>query len=311
MDDDPLRLVFTTCHPILPIEARVALTLHLAFGLTTSEIARAFLVSEPTIAERVAQAKRTLAEARLSFEIPRGDGLEERLSSVLGVVYLIFNEGYTATAGDDLMRPALCHDAIRLGRKLTQLVPEEPEVFGLVALMELQAARTPARVSPSGEPIPLLEQERGLYDQFLTRRGLASLARADVLERERGPFVIQAEIAACHTCARTAAQTNWSRISELYAELVELLPSAVIELNRAVAVSMAEGPEAALALVDSLASDPSLEHYHLFAAARGDFLAKLGRLEEARAEFERAASLTRNTRERTLLLERAAACIPP
>lgn len=303
--DDLLRLVFIACHPVLAPVARVALTLRLLGGLTTDEIARAFLVPEPTVAQRIVRAKRTLAEARVPFEVPRGDELAARLSSVLEVVYLIFNEGYSATAGDDLVRPALCEDALRLGRILAELVPKEAEVHGLVALMEIQASRLGARVGPSGEPVRLLDQNRALWDQLLIRRGLAALARAGELGGARGPYALQGAIAACHARARTPEETDWVRIASLYDALAELTPSPVVELNRAVAVSMAFGPAAGLALVEELRSEPSLTDYHLLPAVRGDLLAKLGRVDEARAEFERAASLTRNTRERELLLERA------
>ncbi|MBX3258778.1 MAG: RNA polymerase sigma factor [Labilithrix sp.] len=306
--DDLLRLVFTACHPILSIEARVALTLRLLGGLTTDEIARAFLVSEPTIAQRIVRAKRTLAEERVPFEVPRGAELAERLSSVLGVIYLVFNEGYAATAGDDLMRPQLCEDAMRLGRVLAGLAPDEPEVHGLVALMEIHASRAAARTGPSGEPVLLLEQNRARWDRLLIRRGLAALERAEALGGRRGPYALQAAITACHARAQTADATDWARIAALYAELAEVMPSPVVELNRAMAVAMAEGPAAGLALVDAIASEPSLQRYHLLPSARADLLAKLGRLEEARAEFELAASLTRNARERTLLLERAREC---
>jgi RNA polymerase sigma factor (sigma-70 family) len=308
MGDDLLRLMFTACHPILSPEARVALTLRLLGGLTTEEIARAFLAPEPTVAQRIVRAKRTLAEARVPFEVPRKAELAARLSSVLEVLYLIFNEGYSATAGDDWMRPALCEDALRLGRILAELTPREPEVHGLVALMEIQASRTRARVGPSGEPILLLEQNRGRWDQLLIRRGLAALARAQKLGGAAGPYVLQAAIAVCHARARTAAETDWARIAALYDALARLLPSPVVELNRAVAHSMAFGPAAGLELVDALRSEPSLRSYHLLPSVRGDFLAKLGRFAEARAELERAASLTRNARERELLSERAAAC---
>jgi len=306
--DDLLRLVLIACHPVLSTEARVALTLRLLGGLTTEEIARAFLVPEPTVAQRIVRAKRTLAEARVPFEVPRGDELTARLSSVLEVIYLIFNEGYSATAGDDWVRPALCEDALRLGRILAGLVPTEPEVHGLVALMELQASRLRARVGPSGEPVLLLEQNRGRWDRVLIGRGLAALERAETLGGEPGPYTVQAAIAACHARALTPEQTDWARIAALYEELAQLTPSPVVELNRAVAVSMASGPAAGLELVDALASEHVLEGYHLLPSVRGDLLAKLGRLDEARAEFERAASLTRNARERQLLLERAAAC---
>jgi RNA polymerase sigma factor (sigma-70 family) len=306
--DDLLRLMFTACHPVLSTEARVALTLRLLGGLTTVEIARAFLVPEPTIAQRIVRAKRTLADKRVPFEVPRGPDRAERLSSVLGVIYLIFNEGYTATAGGDWMRPALCDDALRLGRVLAGLAPEEPEVHGLVAIMEIQASRSRARVGPGGEPILLLDQNRALWDQLLIRRGLASLARAEALGREPGPYVLEASIAACHARARKAAETDWRRIANLYSQLARLTPSPVIELNRAVAVSMAEGPQAGLEIVDGLVAGKALERYHLLPSVRGDLLMKLGRFEEARAEFERAASITQNLRERTLLQERAQAC---
>ena len=305
--DDLLRLIFTSCHPVLPTEARVALTLRLIGGLTTEEIARAFLVPEPTVAQRIVRAKRTLTEQRVPFEVPRAEALDERLASVLEVIYLIFNEGYAATAGEDWVRPALCEEALRLGRILAELAPQEPEVHGLVALMEIQASRLGARTSASGEPILLLDQNRARWDQLLIRRGLAALARAERLGAERGPYVLQAAIAACHARARTADQTDWARIAELYAELAARTPSPVIELNRAVAVSMAEGPQAGLALVDALTTEPTLKNYHLLPSVRGDFLKKLGRTAEARAEFERAASLTQNARERKLLLDRAAA----
>ena len=306
--DDLLRLVFVACHPVLSTEARVALTLRLLGGLTTDEIARAFLVSEPTIAQRIVRAKRTLAEKRVPFEVPRGSELAARLSPVLEVIYLIFNEGYSATAGDEWMRPALCEDALRLGRILAELSPREPEVHGLVALMEIQASRSRARVGPSGEPILLLDQNRAHWDQLLIRRGLAALERAEKLGGERGPYTLQAAIAACHARARAAEDTDWVRIVSLYAALAQLAPSPVVELNRAVAVGMAFGPAAGLELVDALTTEPSLESYHLLPSVRGDFLKKLGRFDEARAEFERAASLTRNARERELLLERARAC---
>jgi RNA polymerase sigma factor (sigma-70 family) len=306
--DDLLRLVFTACHPVLSTEGRVALTLRLLGGLTTDEIARAFLVPEATVAQRIVRAKRTLAEKQVPFEVPRGAELAERLASVLEVIYLIFNEGYTATAGDDWTRPALCEDALRLGRILAELTPNEPEVHGLVALMEIQASRLPARVGPSGEPIVLLDQNRALWDQLLIRRGLAALERAEKLGGARGPYALQAAIAACHARARTAAETDWPRIAVLYGELARLVPSPVVELNRAVAVAMAFGPQAGLDLVDALTGEPSLEGYHLLPTVRGDFLFKLGRFDEARPEFERAAALTRNARERDLLLERARAC---
>jgi RNA polymerase sigma factor (sigma-70 family) len=309
--DDLLRLVFTACHPVLSTDSRVALTLRLLGGLTTEEIARAFLVPEPTIAQRIVRAKRTLAEERVPFEVPRGAELAPRLSSVLEVVYLIFNEGYSATTGDDWMRPGLCEDALRLGRILAELAPEEPEVHGLVSLMEIQASRAGARLGPSGEPILLFDQDRAHWDQVLIRRGLAALERAEELGGVGGPYALQAAIAACHARARTAAETDWSRIAVLYYALVQRMPSPVVELNRAVAVSMAFGPAAGLTIVDALTKEPSLKNYHLLPSVRGDLLAKLGRSDEARAEFERAASLTKNARERTLLLERAAACSPP
>ena len=305
--DDLLRLIFTSCHPLLSTEARVALTLRLIGGLTTEEIARAFLVPEPTVAQRIVRAKRTLSEARVPFEVPSGDALDERLASVLEVIYLVFNEGYSATAGEDWVRPALCEEALRLGRILAELAPTEPEVHGLVALMEIQASRLGARVSATGEPVLLLDQNRARWDQLLIRRGLAALARAERLNEQRGPYVLQAAIAACHARARTADRTDWSRIAEIYAELAERTPSPVIELNRAVAVSMAQGPAAGLELVDALTAEPTLKSYHLLPSVRGDFLKKLGRNAEARAEFERAASLTQNARERKLLLDRAAA----
>jgi RNA polymerase sigma factor (sigma-70 family) len=306
--DDLLRLIFTACHPVLSTEARVALTLRMLGGLTTDEIARAFLVSESTVAQRIVRAKRTLATERVPFEVPRGAELAARLSSVLGVIYLVFNEGYSATAGDDWMRPALCDDALRLGRILAELVPEEPEVHGLVALMEIQASRSKARVAPSGEPILLLDQNRARWDQLLIRRGLAALERAAMLGGAQGPYALQAAIAACHARARVADETDWPRIVALYGELATVAPSPVVELNRAVALSMALGPAAALDLVDALTKEPALEGYHLLPSVRGDLLKKLGRLGEARVEFERAASLTRNARERELLLARARAC---
>jgi RNA polymerase sigma factor (sigma-70 family) len=306
--DDLLRLVFTSCHPLLSTEARVALTLRLLGGLTTEEIARAFLVPEPTVAQRIVRAKRTLAEAAVPFEVPRGEELVARLDSVLEVVYLIFNEGYSATSGGDWMRPALCEEALRLGRILAELAPREPEVHGLVALMEVQASRSAARVGPSGEPILLLEQNRARWDWLLVRRGLAALERAEALGAPAGKYRLQAAIAACHGRARSADQTDWARIAALYRALYDLEPSPIVELNRAVAVSMAEGPAAGLVLVDALQTEPQLAHYHLLPSVRGDFLHKLGRWAEAKAEFERAASLTKNERERTLLNERAAAC---
>jgi RNA polymerase sigma factor (sigma-70 family) len=306
--DDLLRLVFISCHPVLSAEARVALTLRLLGGLTTSEIARAFLVPEPAIAQRIVRAKRALADAHVPFEVPRGEELNSRLASVLEVVYLIFNEGYSATAGNHWLRPALCEDALRLGRILAELAPNEPEVHGLVALMEIQASRSRARVGPSGEPILLLDQDRAQWDQLLIHRGLAALQRAEQLAAAPGPYAIQAAIAACHARARTAAETDWPRIASLYETLARLTPSPIVELNRAVAVAMAYGPQAGLDLVDSLASEPSLRSYHLLPSVRGDFLEKLGRTGEARREFERAASLTQNARERTLLLDRARSC---
>jgi predicted RNA polymerase sigma factor len=307
LGDDLLRLVFTACHPILSTEARAALTLRLIGGLTTEEIARAFLVPEPTIAQRIVRAKRTLAKEGAAFEVPRGEDRAARMSSVLEVIYLIFNEGYTATAGDDWMRPALCEDALRVGRILAELAPADPEVHGLVALMEIQASRAKARVSASGAPILLLDQKRALWDQLLIRRGLAALERAGRLGGVRGPYALQAAIAACHARARTAEETDWRRIAELYAALGALTPSPVVELNRAVAVAMAFGPQAGLDLVDALADEPSLRAYHLLPSVRGDLLARLGRYDEARPEFERAAGLTRNARERELLLDRARA----
>jgi RNA polymerase sigma-70 factor, ECF subfamily len=305
--DDLLRLIFTACHPILSTEARTALTLRLLGGLTTDEIARAFLVSEPTVAQRIVRAKRTLAKERVPFEVPRGDERAARLSSVLEVIYLIFNEGYSATAGDDWMRPGLCEDALRLGRILAELAPQEPEVHGLVALMEIQASRSRARVGPSGAPILLLDQNRALWDQLLIRRGLAALDRAEALGGARGRYALQAAIAACHARARTPEETDWARIATLYVPLAALAASPVVELNRAVAVGMAFGPQAGLDLVDQLTSEPSLKAYHLLPSVRGDLLAKLGRHDEARPEFERAASLTRNARERELLVRRAQA----
>ena len=304
--DDLLSLMFTACHPVLTTEARVALTLRLLGGLATDEIARAFLVPKATIAQRIVRAKRTLAAARVPFEVPRGPELAARLSSVLEVIYLIFNEGYSATAGDDWMRPQLCEDALRLGRILAGLAPLEPEVHGLVALMELQSSRAAARVGPAGEPILLLDQDRGRWDHLLIRRGLAALERAEAPGGGYGPYALQAAIAACHARARTPEETDWTRIVALYDALSQLLHSPVVELNRAVALGMAFGPAAGLEVVDTLTAEPSLERYHLLPAVRGDLLHKLGRYAEARTEFERAASLTRNARERTLLLERAA-----
>jgi len=306
--DDLLRLMFTACHPLLATEARVALTLRLLGGLTTEEIARAFLVAEATVAQRIVRAKRTLAEARVPFEVPRGDELGPRLASVLEVIYLIFNEGYSATAGDDWMRQALRDEALRLGRILAELAPKEPEVHGLVALMEIQASRARARVDASGAPILLLDQDRGRWDQLLIRRGLAALERADALGGAYGPYALQAAIAACHARAPSAAQTDWARIVALYDALAQLAPSPVVELNRAVALAMAFGPAAGLELVDALTAEPALRSYHLLPSVRGDLLARLGRLDEACAEFKRAAALTRNGRERELLLERARSC---
>ena len=316
--DDLLRLVFISCHPVLSTDSQVALTLRLIGGLTTEEIARAYLVPEPTIAQRIVRAKRTLSEKSVPFEVPRGAELVARLSSVLGVIYLIFNEGYSATAGEDWMRPALCEDALRLGRILAGLAPQEPEVHGLVALMEIQASRSRARSGPSGEPILLFDQNRAHWDQLLIHRGLAALALAEKLiaekpssrnlATEQGPYALQAEIAACHARARTPEETDWPRIVRLYATLARVAPSPVIELNRAVAVAMAFGPAAGLELVDELTSERSLQNYHLLPSVRGDLLKKLSRFDEARAEFERAASLTQNARERDLLLKRAEAC---
>ncbi len=306
--DDLLRLVFISCHPVLTTEARVALTLRLLGGLTTDEIARAFLVPEPTIAQRIVRAKRTLSDAHVPFEVPRGEEFTARLSSVLQVIYLVFNEGYSATAGDDWMRPALCDDALRLGRVLTGLVPAEAEVHGLVALMEIQASRARSRTGPGGEPILLLDQDRGRWDRLLIGRGLAALQRAEGLGESPGSYTLQAAIAACHARARTGDETDWRRIASLYEELVRLVPSAVIELNRAVAVGMASGPAAALEIVDTLVDDPALKSYHLLPSVRGDLLFKLGRFDEAQIEFERAAGMTRNSREKELLLGRAASC---
>ena len=306
LDDDLLRLIFTACHPVLSREARIALTLRLLGGLTTGEIARAFLISEPTVAQRIVRAKRTLAEAHVPFEVPLGAERQERLSSVLEVIYLIFNEGYSASAGDDWVRPALCEDALRLSRILAELMPQEPEVHGLVALMEIQASRLRARVGPNGQPVLLLDQNRARWDQLLIGRGLAALARAEALGGALGPYTLQAAIAACHARALTADDTDWARIAALYDALAQIAPSPVVELNRAVAVAMAYGPAAGLELVDALADEPALKSYHFLPAVRGDLLAKLGRSDEARTEFERAASLTNNSRERDLLLERAA-----
>jgi RNA polymerase sigma factor (sigma-70 family) len=306
--DDLLSLMFIACHPVLTTEARIALTLRLVGALTTAEIARAFLVPEPTVAQRIVRAKRTLAEAGVRFEVPTGAERHARLASVLEVIYAIFNEGYAATAGDDWMRPALCEDALRLGRILAELAPEESEVHGLVALMELQASRLRARSGPSGEPVLLLDQDRGRWDHVLIGRGLAALERAEALGGALGPYALQAAIAACHARARTAEETDWERIVALYDALAQLAPSPVVDLNRAVAVAMAFGPAAGLELVDELTAEPTLERYHLLPSVRGDLLAKLDRFEEARAEFEHAASLTRNERERTLLLARARDC---
>jgi RNA polymerase sigma-70 factor (ECF subfamily) len=306
--DDLLRLVFIACHPVLSTDARVALTLRLLGGLTTEEIARAFLVPVPTIAQRIVRAKRTLSEARVPFEVPRGDELAGRLGSVLEVIYLTFNEGYSATAGEDWTRPGLCDEALRLGRIVAELVPQEPEVHGLVALMEIQASRLRARIGPSGEPVLLLDQDRARWDRLLIRRGLAALARAEALGGALGPYALQAAIAACHARALTAEETDWARMAALYDALAQLAPSPVVELNRAVAVAMAFGPAAGLEVADALAGEPVLAKYHLLPSVRGDLLFKLGRLDEARAEFERAAGLTQNARERALLLERAAVC---
>lgn len=305
IDDDLLRLIFTACHPVLPVQARVTLTLRLVAGLTTAEIARAYLAPEPTIAQRIVRAKKTLARARVPFEVPSSEERPARLSSVLEVIYLIFNEGYAATAGDDWMRPALCEDAVRLGRILAQLTPEEPEVHGLVALMEIQASRIRARTGSSGEPILLLDQDRRRWDRLLINRGLAALARAEQLGGARGPYALQAAIAACHACAFRPEDTDWTRITRLYAVLAEVMPSPVIELNRAVAVSMAYEPQAGLDLLDQLAAEPSLQGYHLLPSVRGDLLMKLGRPGEAQAEFARAAALTRNAPERELSAQRA------
>jgi len=305
--DDLLRLVFIACHPVLSTEGRVALTLRLLGGLTTEEIARAFLVPEATVAQRIVRAKRTLADQHVPFEVPRGAELTARLSSVLEVIYLVFNEGYAATAGDDWMRPALCEDALRLGRILAGLMPQEAEVHGLVALMEIQASRARARIGPTGEPVLLLDQNRALWDRVLVRRGLAALERAEALDGALGTYALQAAIAACHARAGTPAETDWARIARLYEALARLSPSPVVELNRAVAVAMADGPAAGLALVDALSVEPSLRSYHLLPSVRGELLAKLGRFDEARVECERAASLTRNARERELLLARAEA----
>jgi len=313
--DDLLRLMFTACHPVLSTEARLALTLRLLGGLTTDEIARAFLVPEATVAQRIVRAKRTLAEKQIPFEVPHGSGLAARLSSVLEVIYLVFNEGYAATAGNDWMRPQLCEEALRLGRILAELAPQEPEVHGLVALMEIQFSRFRARTDAKGDPILLMDQNRAVWDQLLIRRGLAALERADkaadAREQSPGPYLLQAAIAACHAQARTAEQTDWRQIAALYQVLVNVTPSPIVELNRAVAVAMAEGPASGLALADALKDEPSLKNYHLLPSVRGDFLFKLGRYDEARAEFERAASLTKNVREQAVLAARAAACSRP
>ncbi|WP_460338920.1 RNA polymerase sigma factor [Actinoallomurus acanthiterrae] len=310
LGDDLLRLMFISCHPVLSTEARVALTLRLLGGLTTDEIARAFLVPEATVAQRIVRAKRTLAAKKVPFEVPPEDERAARLSSVLEVLYLIFNEGYSATAGDDWTRPALCQEALRLGRVLAELMPQEPEIHGLVALMEIQASRLTARVGPSGEPIPLLDQDRARWDRLLIRRGFAALLRAEEIGSGFGPYVLQAAIAACHAQAHTAEDTDWARIATLYEALGKVAPSPVVELNRAVAVAMAYGPDRGLEIVEGLTGEPALKGYHLLPSVRGDLLERLGRRDEARAEFERAASLTRNDRERTVLLDRAAACGP-
>ena len=309
--DDLLRLIFISCHPVLSAESRVALTLRLLGGLTTDEIARAFLLSEATVAQRIVRAKRTLSEANVPFEVPRGEEFTLRLASVLQVVYLIFNEGYSATAGDDWIRPALCEDSLRLGRILAELTPEEPEVHGLVSLMEIQASRLHARIGPTGEPILLLDQDRSRWDQLLIGRGLAALQHAQHLTRSPGPYALQASIVACHARAAVAEDTDWPRIAALYQLLAEIAPSPIVELNRAVAISMAEGPEAGLAIVDALAGEPSLKGYHLLPSVRGDLLFKLNRFDEASDEFERAAALTRNAREQNLLRKRAQACTDP
>jgi len=313
IDDDLLRLIFTACHPVLPVQARVALTLRLLGGLTTAEIARAYLMPEPTIAQRIVRAKKTLASAHVPFETPDGQARPARLASVLEVIYLIFNEGYSATAGDDWMRPALCHEALRLGRILAELAPDDPEVHGLVALMEIQSSRLAARTGPSGEPVLLLDQDRTRWDQLLIRRGLAALARGESLGGDPGPYLLQAAIAACHARAFRPEETDWTRITELYGILAEVMPSPIVELNRAVAVSMAFGPQAGLDLADQLAAEPSLRGYHLLPSVRGDLLMKLGRTAEAQAEFQRASELTANARERELSQQRAraAAAEPP
>jgi RNA polymerase sigma factor (sigma-70 family) len=309
LTDDVLRLIFIACHPVLPTPSRVALTLRLLGGLTTEEIARAFMVAEPTIAQRIVRAKRALGEKHIPFEVPPAPERAERLASVLEVVYLVFNEGYSATVGDDLLRPELCGEALRLGRMLAELAPDEPEVHGLVALMEIQASRFRARVDPTGRPVTLTEQNRGLWDQLLIRRGFTALLRARNLNRPVGPYVLQAAIAACHAQARRAEDTDWGQIATLYETLLHLAPSPVVQLNHAVAVSMTRGPEAGLSVVDELTGHPALREYHLLPAVRGDLLAKLGRMDEARVEFERAAQLTRNAPEREVLLARAYACV--
>ena len=307
--DDLLRLIFTTCHPVLSQESRVALTLRLLGGLSTKEIAKAFLITEPTVAQRIIRAKRTLASEQISFEVPTGNELHDRLSSVLEVIYLMFNEGYSATTGGNLIRPTLCEEALRLGRILAEIAPSEPEVHGLVSLMEIQSSRLKTRVSPTGEPILLLDQDRTLWDQLLIRRGLAALERAQKLGRPLGPYALQAAITSCHAQARTPEETDWARIAALYEALFRVSPSPVVELNRAVAISMAFGPTFGLQIVDALTSEPSLREYHLLSSVRGDLLLKVGRVHEARKEFERAASLTNNFRERELLLKRAEECI--
>jgi RNA polymerase sigma factor (sigma-70 family) len=307
--DDMLRLIFTACHPVLTTEARVALTLRMIGGLTTPEIARSFLIPEATLAQRIVRAKKTLAEAHVPFETPRGAELSARLSSVLSVIYLIFNEGHTATAGEDWMRPSLCEEALRLGRMVAGLLPGEPEVHALVALMEIQASRLPARTAPDGSPVLLLDQDRSRWDQLLVHRGLTALERAQALGGPRGPYLLQAEIAACHACALRPEDTDWARIAALYTQLAQIMPSPVVELNRAVAVGMAFGPAAGLALTEALVNAPSLKNYHLLPSVRGDFLYKLGRLAEAKDEFEHAANITRNERERRLLLGRARKCM--
>jgi len=308
VEDDMLRLVLIACDPVLPMEARVALTLRLLGGLTTDEIARAFLVPEPTVAQRIVRAKRMLAEARMPFEVPRGERLAVRLASVFAVIYLIYNEGYAATKGDDLIRPQLCEDALRLGRMLAELVPQEPEAHGLVALMALQESRSAARVDEAGDPVLLMEQDRARWHPQLIEHGLAALSRAEGLGKERGPYTLQAAIAACHARAATPGETDWERIAALYVDLAQVAPSPVVRLNRAMAVSMAFGPSAGLQIVEALASEPSLQRYHLLPSARADLLTKLGRFDEARAQFELAASLTDNARQRARLLERAEAC---